>query len=520
MRIACVQMEAPELADFEKTFSRIQRLLDEALRPGVDLVVFPECSWPAYFIDPAEKQSLKEALSLNERLIDHISRKASEHASYVAFGLVEEKDGKLGNNAILVDPSGEIVLRVSKMNLWHFDRDLYEPGRSFDVVDSPFGRIGLLICADARLPEIARVLSVMGADLIIDPANLTGYAASHQGLTNPQLDFMLPARAFENGVWWVLSNKCGIESAAVPYVGGSRVISPEGVLVASASPDREEVIFADIDLPVKRPAALPERAPAAYGVLTEPTENLPVTGITTQPAIPSCNSFFLGAAQFGAGDAEEYVLKAGKHLAALGRLHASVAALPPAGFLPPKGILHLAEAIRERYGAAIGGMVVALAHGGGDGGPLGVLFDAGKILASSRGLPPLSGSDVIGTPHGNFAFVHGEGIVLPEYARILTLLGADLLFSLTDTLTGPSLEIARTRAYENKVFLVRAASPGEGKRSFICDPYGRVLSSAFIGVEQVFGCQAELLSARCKEVVPGTDVIRGRRPSDYRSLCR
>ena len=71
------------------------------------------------------------------------------------------------------------------MNLWHFDRDLYEPGRSFDVVDSPFGRIGLLICADARLPEIARVLSVMGADLIIDPANLTGYSFSPKGLTNP-----------------------------------------------------------------------------------------------------------------------------------------------------------------------------------------------------------------------------------------------------------------------------------------------------------------------------------------------
>ncbi|HPK42896.1 MAG TPA: nitrilase-related carbon-nitrogen hydrolase, partial [Synergistales bacterium] len=85
MRIACVQMEAPELAGFERTFSRIQCLLGEALQPGVDLVVFPECAWPAYFIDPAaEKTALKEALSLNERLIDHIRRKAREHASYVA----------------------------------------------------------------------------------------------------------------------------------------------------------------------------------------------------------------------------------------------------------------------------------------------------------------------------------------------------------------------------------------------------------------------------------------------------
>lgn len=102
-------------------------------------------------IDPDEGVSSGRPI-VNQRLIDHIRRKAREHASYVAFGLVEEKDGKLGNNAILVDPSGEMVLRVSKMNLWHFDRDLDQPGQSFDVVDSPFGRVGLLICADARLP--------------------------------------------------------------------------------------------------------------------------------------------------------------------------------------------------------------------------------------------------------------------------------------------------------------------------------------------------------------------------------
>jgi len=528
MKIASVQMKAPELTDFEGTFDRIQELLDRSLEPGVDLVVFPECAWPAYFIDPAEKRLLEKALSLNDRLIEHIRREAKKHSSFVAFGLVEEKGGTLGNNALLVDPSGGIALRVSKMNLWHFDRDLYEPGRSFDLVDSPFGRIGLLICADARLPEIARVLSVMGADLIIDPANLTGYSFSPENLSNPQLDFMLPARSFENGVWWVLSNKCGIESGTVPYVGGSRVISPEGVSVASASPDREEILFVDIDLPGKGPKPRPERIPEMYGVLGEATEDLPVAGIISEPAIPSCNSFFLGAAQFGAHDAEEYVVKAGKYLGNLGRLHASVAALPPADFPTGADVHELAGMIVERYAAALGGMIVALAGIQRSGEPLGVLFDSGEILASSRGRPgpdrdrraPLTASDIAGTPYGNFAFVHDEEILLPEYSRSLTLLGADLLLSLTAFESGPSLEIARTRAYENKVFLVRTAPPGGGGRSFICDPYGRILASAFEGWEQAFGCQVELLSARCKEVVPGTDVIRGRKPSDYGLLCR
>lgn len=528
MKMACVQMEAPELADFESTFNRIQELLGRALEPGVDLVVFPECAWPAYFLDPAEKRILEKALSLNDRLIEHIRRQARKHSSFVAFGLVEEKGENLGNNAILVDPSGEIVLRVSKMNLWHFDRDLYESGRSFGLVDSPFGRIGLLICADARLPEIARVLSVMGADLIIDPANLTGYSFSPGNLSNPQLDFMLPARSFENGVWWVLSNKCGIESGTVPYVGGSRVISPEGVSIASARRDREEIVFVDIDLPGKRPEPHPERVPEMYGVLGEPTEDLPVTRIISESAIPSCNSFFLGAAQFGARNVEEYIVKAGKYLGNLGRLHASVVALPPADFPTGTDVHELAEMITERYAAAIGEMIVALAGSERSGEPLGVLFGSGKILASARGChgpgrsrrAPLSATDITRTSYGNFAFVQDGEILLPECSRSLTLLGADLLLSLTAFDSGPSLEIARTRAYENKVFLVRTAPPGGNRRSFICDPYGRILAGAFEGREQAFGCQVELLSARCKEVVPGTDVIRGRNPSDYGLLCR
>jgi len=527
MRIACVQMKAPELTFFERTYSQILELLGEALKPGVDLVVFPECTWPAYFIDPLESQVLEEALSLNGQLIESICHKARENSSYVALGLIGKEEGKISNDGILVDPSGKVILRASKMNLWHFDKDIYEPGKRFDVVETPFGRVGLLICADARLPEIPRILSLMSADLIIDLANLTGYSFSPKNLTNPQLEFMLQTRAFENQVWWILSNKCGIESETIPYVGGSRVISPDGITLVSASSDKEEIIFADIDLPREEERIHPKRIPETYAVIKEPTIALPVVKISSEPVIPSHQSFFLGVAQFGAENVEEYLAKTGKFLDRLGRLHSSLVVLPYAGPFPESNVFELSEMIAEKFLKRWEGMIIALSAKDSGSCSRGVLFDSGKVLASSKHhgwkedrLLPLSVSDINQTAFGNISFVDDEEILLPEHSRCLTLLGSDMLFWLSSQETGLCLEIARTRAYENRVFLVRSSSPMKDGRSFICDPNGRVLASAFMGWEQAFGCQVELSLTKCKEVVPGTDVIQGRRPYDYDSLCQ
>ena len=228
------------------------------------------------------------------------------------------KDGKLGNMPSSWT-SGEIVLGVSKMNLWHFDRDLYEPGRSFDVVDSPFGRIGLLISptrVSGNRPGALRD----GADLIIDsePHGLRRYPSSAQ----PAAGFHVAQGFPEQGMVDPL-RQCG-------EVGGGPRGRQQGDISEGAcrfSKRTGRVLFADIDLPGKGSALL--KGPPRCGVLARPP-SLPVTGIAS-PRRPLLRGFSWGR-QFRSGDARVHP-QGGKHLAA-GPAARIRRGLPPA-FLPP-----------------------------------------------------------------------------------------------------------------------------------------------------------------------------------------
>lgn len=68
------------------------------------------------------------------------------------------------------------------------------------MFDTEFGRIGVMICADGRVPEVARMLRLGGAQLILDAVNLVASAEAPDKLTNQQYQFILPIRAWENGV--------------------------------------------------------------------------------------------------------------------------------------------------------------------------------------------------------------------------------------------------------------------------------------------------------------------------------
>src|SRR3989304_4331510 len=77
------------------------------------------------------------------------------------------------------------------------------------------GCLGLMICADGRLPEIARTLALRGAQLIVNPTAWVSTARDRRLLTNPQYEYMIPVRALENGVWIASANKVGTEEESI-----------------------------------------------------------------------------------------------------------------------------------------------------------------------------------------------------------------------------------------------------------------------------------------------------------------
>ena len=246
VRIALVQME-PKLGAAEENRARMLALGEECAAGGARIVVFPElCTSGCMLESREETYRLAEPIP-GGPTTRALERLAAERGVYLAAGLAElGEDGvSCYNSAVLVGPGG-LVGKHRKLNLWDVDKAYFEPGDlGYQVFPTPYGRLGLLICYDMWFPENFRILAAMGADLICCPTNW-------MQLSDDQPDsmggYMAMAGAGANHVFVAAANRIGRERG-VTYSGGSALLGPVGWPVAGpASRDREEILWADVDL--------------------------------------------------------------------------------------------------------------------------------------------------------------------------------------------------------------------------------------------------------------------------------
>jgi predicted amidohydrolase len=507
LRIACVQMRAMDGNRSEAVLEKALCLIDDASKGGADLVLLPEAFYPSYYLG-----GIGTGWSWKGALRD-LSRKAEERKIYLAAGLILEDGEHLRNAAVLWGPDGEECMRTYKSNLWHFDGRYVVPGKSFDVAETPWGTIGMMICADGRIPEISRILALKGARLILDPTNLVASGRDPSRLSSPQIDYMLPARAAENGVWIAVANKVGIEAESVLGCGGSCVIDPFGEKAASAGSLDEEILFAAVNLGVV-PAARPVRTPEKYGAIVKRTEDTEAFRNLSLPLSPVEDEHFFGAAQFSFSSFPEFLEIAGRFLARSTDQGGSFLCLPgpvrcgerydPAAALAPA--------------LAQGGCVAACALCDGDRkAERAVFFDrSGMISSVEKGcfLP-------VDTPAGKFGVVFGDDGWNPEPIRCLMLEGAETVLwfaSLRDERQRSVFEkIARTRASENRITII-ASFEGSARESYIVAPSGAVSAAALPGEPQAVFSLVRRSESRGKTVVPGTNIVTGRHPDLYSLL--
>jgi predicted amidohydrolase len=147
------------------------------------------------------------------------------------------------------------------------------PGGHLSVWDTPYGKVGPLICYDIRFPEAARCLGLMGADIIALPTNWPEGAESSP-------DFLTRARAWENRVYILAANRVGVERGR-RFIGRSQIVAPSGEILQEAGADEEKILYADLDLTQARQKRIViepgeweldtfgGRRPELYGKLTE-----------------------------------------------------------------------------------------------------------------------------------------------------------------------------------------------------------------------------------------------------------
>lgn len=155
----------------ERNFERAHKMIIEAKVQNCHIVILPETIDFAW----THPSSLNEAKEIPGEYSQLFCKWAKENDIFICVGLTEKKKDKNYNSALLINNLGKVVLKYNKINLLTVEFPFYDIGRELKVVDTPFGRIGVNICADnyKESTHIAKTLASMGAEIILSPSSWT-----------------------------------------------------------------------------------------------------------------------------------------------------------------------------------------------------------------------------------------------------------------------------------------------------------------------------------------------------------
>jgi predicted amidohydrolase len=157
--------------DRRGNFIRIENAIREAKDAGADIACFPETAILGWVNPDAHKR----AHTIPGEDSDKLCGLAKNYDLHICIGLAEKEDRSLYDSAVLIGNKGNILLKHRKMNLlMELMSPPYAPGKNIYVVETEFGRIGLLICADTHDNKILKRMASLKPDLLLIPY---GYAA-------------------------------------------------------------------------------------------------------------------------------------------------------------------------------------------------------------------------------------------------------------------------------------------------------------------------------------------------------
>ncbi|MEM0272158.1 MAG: carbon-nitrogen hydrolase family protein [Thermoprotei archaeon] len=244
LRIACTQVASSRSK--EDNLQKIEKYARLAKRNGAEMVVFPEVFMCYFSPEDTLEQRSKQAESLSGKFVKTVREISRENGVSITVGIHESVEGSLKtyNTTVTTDENGEIINVYRKTHL--YDAFNYTESAATQQSNNPlkvfrYGdfNVGVMVCYEVRFPEIARTLTLKGADIILIPsAWVKGYNKEDQWLT------LVKARAIENTVYIATSNQIGnIYTGITSFVDPLGVIlhrmnESEGYIVGEASRER------------------------------------------------------------------------------------------------------------------------------------------------------------------------------------------------------------------------------------------------------------------------------------------
>jgi nitrilase len=260
--VAAVQA-SPVFLDRDATTEKACALIKEAGTAGASLIVFPETfiptypDWvwrlPAWSDDEYVGRLRAESVTVPSPTTERLGQAAAEAGAYVAMGVNELDGGTLYNTLLYFSPDGEIVGRHRKLMPTGGERSVWGmgDGSTLDVVKTPFGVIGGLICWENYMPLARAAMYAQGVEIYLAPTwdNSDGWIATLRHIAKEGRCYVISVSPLLRGsdVPEQLRGETYGDESDWMSRGYGTIVEPGGEIIAGPHLEVEEIVYAEID---------------------------------------------------------------------------------------------------------------------------------------------------------------------------------------------------------------------------------------------------------------------------------
>lgn len=286
--VAAIQMKCNGTR--EENIENAVRFVEKAAKKGAKVILPPELFETMYFCQEKQYEYYKLALPVEENeAVKKMQKVAAEYQVVIPVSVYERDGNCFYNTVVMLDADGRIMGTYRKTHIpddhFYQEKFYFTPGDTgFKVWDTRYGKIGVGICWDQWFPEAARCMALMGAELLCYPTAI-GSEPILECDSMPHWRRCMQGHGAANLMPVIAANRIGYEEvtpceennhqkSALEFYGSSFITDETGEIVADGSRDKEEILYAEIDLDAAEDMRLSwgvfrDRRPEMYQILAK-----------------------------------------------------------------------------------------------------------------------------------------------------------------------------------------------------------------------------------------------------------
>ncbi|MBI4979565.1 MAG: carbon-nitrogen hydrolase [Spirochaetes bacterium] len=257
--LGVIQMGMTKNADYN--VKKAVAMVTKARREGANVICLPELYRSQYFCQTENAMNFDLAEPAEGPSFATFAPLAKKIDAVIIVPFFERRAaGIYHNSALIIDTDGKAAGMYRKMHIPddpnYYEKFYFTPGDlGFNSFITAHGAVGTLICWDQWYPEAARLTALDGAMMLCYPTAIGWHPREKREKGAAQLDAWMTVQrghAIANGIYVAAANRIGLEKPAdrsdgIEFWGSSFIADPQGVIIAQASVDKEEILIADID---------------------------------------------------------------------------------------------------------------------------------------------------------------------------------------------------------------------------------------------------------------------------------